>query len=169
MASALPSICAGRSMLRPYGEINRHGGCAMDAGDEAAGGAAGIRRHQFGGLDLDVMDWAGACFRVVVGLRGRRVFGIGAVVRGRASGRVGGILARLALQREKSGFGLARGFERLAHGWIDVITPVDEWHGVSQAGFVDTQNPAVANGYERNLTEGVAYVECGGLPPLYCR
>ena len=37
----------------------------MDAGDEAAGGATGIRWDEFGGFDLYVMDRARACLRVV--------------------------------------------------------------------------------------------------------
>jgi hypothetical protein len=38
----------------------------------------------------------------------------------------------VVLQGEQGGFGFARGFERGTHGWIDVITAFDEWHGSSK-------------------------------------
>ena len=41
-------------------------------------------------------------------------------------------LLRLLLEREQRRFGFARGFERVAHGRIHVITPANEWHGASR-------------------------------------
>ena len=92
----------------------------MHAGNVAALGASGMRRHKFGGFDLDAMDRG--CF-VPGGLR----VGVGIVP---VIVRCGGL--RVMLPRKKRGLGFASGFERFAHGCIDVVTAFDEWHGTSK-------------------------------------